>query len=316
MLSVIAVGAKSVRAITRGTPKISVVIPTYNCATFLGDALASVFAQTLPAAEVIVVDDGSSDDTSHTLVPYVGRVHAIRQANQGVATARNVGAAIARGEFVAFLDADDIWLPGKLEEQACKFAAEPGLGLVHCGVEEIDSQGRRLGTRQDGMEGWVSEEMLQFRRAVILGGGSGVMMPRSLFEKLDGFDENLSTSADWDLYYRVARRHRVGFVSHVLVRYRIHDGNMHRDAFAMERDMLRAYAKAFSEADPGLQRLRRRAYGRLHSVLAGSFFHIGNYRRFARHALRSLILTPGSARWLATYPLRVRRRRQGRMTNE
>ena len=93
------------------------------------------------------------------------------------------------------------------------------------------------------------------------------MIRRAAFSDVGGFDEALSTSADWDLYYRVARRYPVGFVPEVLVRYRVHSGNMHRNVDAMTRDMLAAYAKVFSEQDPELRRLRRWAYGRLHAML-------------------------------------------------
>jgi hypothetical protein len=210
---------------------------------------------------------------------------------------------------MAFLDADDAWLPAKLERQAFRVAMDPELGLVQCGVQEIDGQGRLLRVRLDGMEGWVSREMLLFRRGVILGGGSAVVVPRAIFERVGGFDERLSTSADWDLYYRIARRYRVGFVPEALVRYRVHGGNMHRNVYAMASDMLAAYAKAFSDPDPELQRLRRLAYGRLHSMLAGSFFRAGEYRQFARHVRVSVAMRPGQIGYFAGYPVRALRRR-------
>jgi glycosyltransferase involved in cell wall biosynthesis len=287
---------------------VSAIIPTYNHAGFLPGALESVFAQTCCPLEVIVVDDGSTDETAEVLRVYEGRIRVLRQANRGVAAARNAGAAMALGELLAFLDADDAWLPSKLERQAARFDVESGIGLVHCGVEEVDGRGRQLRTRLDGMEGWVSREMLLFRRGVILGGGSAAVIRRTTFLDVGGFDEDLSTSADWDLYYRVARRYPVGFVPEMLVRYRVHSGNMHRNIQAMTRDMLAAYAKAFSEQDPELQRLRRGAYGRLHAMLAGSFFRAGEYGQFARHALASVAMRPGQVGYFAGYPVRALRR--------
>jgi len=254
---------------------VSVVIPTHNHVAFLPEALESVFAQRLQPREVIVVDDGSTDGTDEVLWRYASRIRALRQPNRGVASARNVGASIASGDLLAFLDADDLWLPPKLEWQVAHLGRDPELGLVHCGVEEVDAEGRFLRRRLDGMEGWVSREMLFFGRGVILGGGSAAVVPRAIFETAGGFDERLSTSADWDLYYRVAERCRVGFVPEVLVRYRVHGGNMHRNVHAMATDMLTAYAKAFSKSDPDLERLRRSAYGGLHSMLAGSYFRAG-----------------------------------------
>jgi len=287
---------------------VSVVIPAYNHATFLPEALESVFGQSERPSEVIVVDDGSTDETAEVLRPYEGRIRVLTQANRGVAAARNAGAAAASGDLVAFLDADDAWLPAKLERQVARLAAKPELGLVHCGMEEVDEQGRRLNVRLDGMQGWVSQEMLLFRRGVILGAGSTAIVRGGAFGEVGGFDERLSTSADWDLCYRVGRKYQVGFVPEALVRYRVHGGNMHRNVHAMAMDMLAAYAKAFADHDPELQKIRRRAYGALYSMLAGSFFRAGEYRLFTRHALASVRMRPGQVGYFAGYPVRALRR--------
>jgi glycosyltransferase involved in cell wall biosynthesis len=289
--------------------RISVVIPTYNHGTFVRHALASVLGQTVPASEVIVVDDGSTDDTAAVLRTYDnGRVRVIRQANRGVAAARNAGAATATGDLVAFLDSDDVWMPAKLESQVSRFVAAPELGLVHCGLDEVDGRDRLIRRRLDGMEGWVAEEMLLFRRGVIFGAGSTAMVSSVAFRAVGGFDERLSTAADWDFCYRIARRYPIGFVKEALVRYRLHGLTMHMNVRAMERDMLRGYAKAFSEGDPALRKLRRRAYGKLHSVLAGSYLEVGEYRAGISHAVKSVVWTPGSVGYFAGYPLRRLRR--------
>lgn len=289
-------------------PLISVIIPNYNYAYYLPQAIESVLNQSYPHVEVIVVDDGSTDESESILKRYVGRVRLIRQQNQGVATARNRGVAEASGEFIAFLDADDFWLPTKLERQVKRFQNEPDLGLVHCGVEEIDENGAPLRTSLDGLEGQVAADLLLFKRAVILGGGSALMVPREVFTTIGGFDVRLSTSADWDLFYRLAARHRVGFVHEVLVRYRMHGSNMHGNIRLMEHDMLLAYSKAFSEAGSETRRLRRRAYGALHMTLAGSYFRAGNHRDFARHMLKSLSRTPENLIYALAFPARYWRR--------
>jgi hypothetical protein len=180
--------------------------------------------------------------------------------------------------------------------------------LVHCGIETIDGGGECLARSDQGLEGLVADEFLFFRRPLILGGGSGAVIPRAVFNEVGGFDEQMSTSADWDLYYRIARRYEVGFVPEVLLKYRLHPGNMHGNINAMERDMLLAYAKAFSNADSRVRSLRRRAYGNLHRVLAGSFFSAGQYTGFIKHALTCLLLTPGNIGQFAGYPLRRWRR--------
>ncbi|MGV3722828.1 MAG: glycosyltransferase family 2 protein [Actinomycetota bacterium] len=289
---------------------VSVVIPTYNHARFLRMAIDSALRQSLPPREVIVIDDGSSDGTPEVVAEYGDRIRALRHANQGVAASRNAGAELATGKLLAFLDADDVWRPQKLERQVERFQREPGLGLVHCGVEEIDAEGNVLRRQQDGLEGSaVAREMLLFRSPTILGGGSGVMIARSAFDEVGGFDPRLSTSADWDLYFRLASRCPVGYVPEPLLQYRLHGSNMHGNIGAMERDMLLAYSKAFADPSSPVQNLRRRAYGNLHSVLAGSYFSVGRKQDFVRHAARSLYLTPDNLLRFAGYPLRLLRRK-------
>lgn len=289
------------------TPTVSVVIPAFDHARFLAEAVDSALAQTLPAADVIVVDDGSTDDTPRVLERYRDSVRVVRQENRGVSAARNAGAALASGALLAFLDADDAWLPDKLAAQAACFAAEPALGLVHCGVVEVDADGRPLRTRTDGLAGLVAEEMLLFRRTVVLGGGSGAVFARPHFEAAGGFDETLGTSADWDLHHRIARRAPVGFVPRVLLRYRVHGANMHADVARTAREMLAAYAKAFAE-DASLRPLRGRAYGGLHAMLSGSFHAQGRLGPAVAHALRALAHDPSRIGRIAGYPLRRLRR--------
>jgi glycosyltransferase involved in cell wall biosynthesis len=278
-------------------PDISVIIPVFNQAQFVGEAIESALVQTRSPLEVIVVDDGSTDGTPEVLQTFAPdpRVRLIRQQNGGVAVARNAGAAAASGQFFAFLDADDIWLPGKLERQRERFANEPDLSLVHCGVEEFTDKDLPGCERVDGMEGSIAPELLFFNRTVLLGGGSGVMVSAKLFIELGGFDGRMSTSADWDFFYRCASRGPVGFLPEVLLRYRIHGSNMHRNVRAMRHDMLLGFAKAFASADRELRRRRRYAYGRLHTVLAGSFWGTGDRREALKHALKAIWYRPASA---------------------
>jgi glycosyltransferase involved in cell wall biosynthesis len=295
---------------------VSVIIPTYNQARYLGEAIGSALAQTLAPFEVIVVDDGSSDATARVLAGYEGRIRAVRQTNRGVAAARNAGARIASGDYLAFLDSDDRWLPEKLARQAARLDAEPDLGLVHVGFEEIDASGAVLNAHLDGREGWVAEDMLLFDGPVILGGGSGAMIPRRVFESAGGFDERFSTSADWDLYYRIAARYRIGFIDRVLLQYRLHEANMHGNVRAMERDMLLAFEKAFGDADPEPAIGRWRCYGNLHTVLAGSFFGSGEYGKFISHAVKGVCLSPRNIVRYLDYPRRRLNRKQTEQTTE
>ena len=284
---------------------ISVIIPAYNYAHYLREAIDSALAQMLPPLEVIVVDDESTDETPQVLAAYGDRIRVVRQKNQGVAVARNAGVAAARGDLVAFLDADDVWLPRKLELQLARFEADPALGLVHCGSETVDASGRTLHVSLDGMDGWVAAEMLRLDREVITLPGSTIMVPRGVAEEIGGFDARLWPSEDWDFCYRVASRYRVGYVPEVLMRYRLHRGGIHLNIPRMESGMLLALEKAFASPDVAVQSLRRHTYGRLHRILAGCYFHARQPRAFARHAWRSLRYDVRNVGYFAAYPWRV-----------
>ncbi len=283
---------------------VSVVIPNYNYARFLREAIDSVLAQTYAEIEIIVVDDGSTDDSKDILKSYGQQIKAVFQQNQGVSAARNNGVNESRGEFISFLDADDLWLPAKIEKQVVRFQEDEKLGLVHVGVVEVDANGDFLLERLEGLEGDVSGELLLIKQT-ILGGGSGLMVRRDVFDEVGGFDNRLSTSADWDLFYQISSRYPIGFVPEILLKYRVHNSNMHSNVSAMEHDMMIAFEKAFIEMTPELKKIRRRAYGSLHQNLAGSYFAAGNYTAFVSHSFKSLTLDPGNIKHF----LRFRRTR-------
>ncbi|HEX7830401.1 MAG TPA: glycosyltransferase family A protein [Thermoanaerobaculia bacterium] len=281
---------------------ISVIIPSWNRAREVGAAIDSALAQTLPPLEVIVVDDGSTDETPEVLARYGDGIRVLRQTNQGVAAARNAGIAIARGDLLAFLDSDDVWLPRKLELQAARFEADPTLGLVHCGVDYANT-----GVMLDGMEGSVAEEMLRLDRSVIIAFGSGVMVPRRVAEEVGRYDARMRVSEDWDFCYRIATRYRIGFVAEVLIRHAQHPDGLRKDVDRMEQGMLLALEKAF--ADPSVQSLRRHSYGRVHRILAGCYFEQRRWVAFMRHFAKSVRWDWRNIRYFAAYPWRKWKRR-------
>lgn len=184
-------------------PLVSVVIPAYNAAWRLGRAVKSVLAQTYDPLEILVVDDGSTDDPANVLVPFGGRVTTITQKNMGLSAARNTGAAQATGEFIAFLDADDQWLPEKIQRQMDLLQARPEVGFCSTAARVEDAEGSFL-------EEWsceVAEEPLVrklFHYNTVAGSGSGVMVRRSLLEKTGGFDVELRSVEDVDMWMRLA----------------------------------------------------------------------------------------------------------------
>jgi len=286
---------------------ISVVMPAYNYGRFIRDAIDSVLAQTYAAHEIIVVDDGSTDDTQQVLAEYGDRIRVITQTNQGVSAARNAGIAAARGEYIAFLDSDDIMRARKLECDVARFERDPGLGLVHCGAESFDNTGRTISVSLTGMEGWIAPDLLALDREVIAAPGS-IAVPKRVAEEIGGFDVRLQPSEDWDFCYRIAVRYRAGFVPEVLVRYRLHGSGIHLNVPKMEEGMLMALGKAFQSPDPAVQAMRKHSYGRIHRVLAGCYFQAGKPQLFLRHMFKSLRYDWRNLSYFAAYPMRVARR--------
>jgi len=290
---------------------VSVIIPTYNYGSFIAEAIESVLSQTVAPAEIIVVDDGSTDNTEVVLREFARSVRYIQQTNAGVCAARNRGVAESTGDHIAFLDADDQWMPSKLEKQLKKFESDPEIGLVHCGMRHFDGEtGDTLDIIIEGEEGWVADELLLWEKPAVNVSGSAVMVSRKAFGAVNGFDTRQKVGEDWDFCYWVARKFRVGFVAEPLVNYRIHARAAHNDVREMERGMTLFYEKAFAGADPKLLALKERAYGNFHRILAGSYFQSGNYGEFLKHAAKSIKHRRSGISYFLEFPLR--RWRNGR----
>ncbi|MBV9469465.1 MAG: glycosyltransferase family 2 protein [Abitibacteriaceae bacterium] len=293
--------ANSTSPATCSGPAVSVIIPVYNRSRYLTQAIDSALNQTLPPAEIIVVDDGSTDNTPDVMGSYGHRIRSVRQTNAGVSAARNTGLRMAEGDLIAFLDSDDIWLPQKLELQVKRFMAEPDIGAVHCGVMDIDAEGNPLNRHPDGLEGWLAKEMLLIRGPSILCPGSTGLISRAALEVAGEFDVGISAAEDWDFFYRIALRYKIGYVPEVLMYYRHHGANGHRNLSKFEYGSLLAFAKAFENAPPEIAKLRRQSFGNLHMNLAGSFFQAKQYGKFIRHLGLSLWLTPHNSRHVLSF---------------
>lgn len=287
------------------SPKVSVIIPNYNYAKYVAKTIESVLSQTYQNLEIIVVDDGSKDDSLKVLETFRDKIRVVRQKNQGVSRARNHGAAISNGEYLAFLDADDVWLPEKLEKQFEKFAEDEQIGLVHCSMTLINPNDEPIGEMCNGQEGWVAEEFLRFERSIVIGAGSTALVKRKIFTEVGGFDYRLSTSADWDFCYRVASRYKIGFVKKPLVLYRMHNSNMHSNINVMEHDMLLGFEKAFAADAKDLQLICKECYSNLHQALAGLYYQANQYGKFLQHMRESLKYNPKKIAYFLSHPLRL-----------
>lgn len=200
---------------------VSVVIPTFNCSHLLPGAIDSALAQTHAPLEVVVVDDGSTDDTARVARTYGDRIRYVHQQNQGTAAARNTGIAHSSGEYIALLDQDDRWLPQKLERQLPYFLPDPSVGLVHTGGRVIDSASGAVTSEYLPPAELDVHELMAWCRV----GCATVVLRRAALEAVGGFDPKLPGADDWDLWIRVAARYRVLGCPEVLVEIHEHPGN-------------------------------------------------------------------------------------------
>lgn len=274
--------------------RVSVVVPTYNAARYIRETLDSVLDQSYPEWELIVIDDGSTDDSPRIAREYLrdGRVRVVSQPNAGVAESRNRGLSLSQGEYVAFPDADDVWLPGNLEAKLAYLRAHPECALALSDVVEIDAASRPTGQIHLAGSGWVLEQQLLWKGDPMPALPSNAVIRRSALDDVGGFDPKLSTAADQDLKFRIAARYPVGRVPGAFVRYRVHDGNMHKDVARMEREHLAVYRKA---TELGLFRsrgFRRECLANVDLILAGSWWHSGRRGRALGFLLRSLWRRP------------------------
>lgn len=208
-------------------PRVSVVIAAWNGERFLADALHSVIAQDWRPLQVIVCDDGSTDRTPEILREFGGAVEVVRQEQRGVAAARNQAAARATGDFLAFIDQDDLWEPDKTSRQMAALAAAPEAAFAYSDAWIIDAGGAVSGRRSDWLPCRGGDLFLELVRRNLVPIET-LLMPAEVFRRLGGFDESLAFLEDWDLVLRAAAGGPAAYVPAPLARYRIHDANLSR----------------------------------------------------------------------------------------
>lgn len=243
-------------------PAVSIIVPAYNQSEYLGDAIRSALGQTHADLEVIVVDDGSTDETPAVCQAFTdARLRYVWQANRGLSGARNTGIREARGEFLTFLDSDDQFLPDKLEQLLAAFEGDPGLGLVAGQAVLIDRLGRPIGEIFDRPLPADPTELLLGNPLHV----GSVLLRRDWQERVGLFDESLRSYEDWDMWLRLARAGcRMGWVARPVSLYRFHQDQMTRIGAQMTVATFAVLDKTFS--DPTLpsawQARRDEAYSR------------------------------------------------------
>ena len=277
-------------------PFVSVIIPSYNRANYIGKAVESVLDQTFQDLEIIVVDDGSTDDTLNSLAVYKNHVRLLQQTNQGRSGARNTGVTAARGSVIAFLDSDDIWLPEKLERQLEFFGNNPNIGLVHTWSNVIDERGdlrardtrRRMRLYRRAMRRGYTYTGMSQECVLFL---STVAIRRECWEKIGSFDSEMPAFEDWDWYLRVARITTIATIPDSLVLYRIHDGNTTKDEFVAGRVKTCCKHLTWLETHPGWPQIWQ-ARRNFYIQLAAANYVDGNHAAVKKWMLKAVRLDP------------------------
>ena len=277
---------------------VSLVIATFNHGRVLADALDSAVAQTLRGVEIIVVDDGSTDDTPAVLARYAGRIRGVRQPNRGLAAARNAGLAIAHGTYVSFLDADDVMMPTKLAEQVAVLDRAPTVGWTYCDVliETVTTGAETRASEQFGygarmLEGWLFPELIRGNFIPVI----APLVRRTVLDAVGGFDERLTALEDWDLWLRMSLIAEARYSPAVLVRYRVHPGGMSEDRARMDRNrfyVLDKLCRARPAAVEGLGAAGRRIIADTHNWLGKEAYARGDWPEARRRFAASLVTVP------------------------
>ena len=258
-------------------PIVSVIIPAYNCDRYIVQAVESVLQQEDCGYEIVIIDDGSTDETAKVLEPYLPRIRYVKQKNRGVAAARNHGIAIARAELIAFLDADDYFKPGKLAAQAEMLLKRPDLGIVHSGWQRVDSEGNKLldvrpweQVPELDLRGWL-------RWKPVL--PSAMMFRREWLQYVGGFDPRFPPAEDTNLVLKLALRGcKTAWLRQITVYYRQHESSAMHKGLPQARSLTAVTDDFFSQPNlPPEVRLMEQ------SVRHGTLVWIAWYLHYTGH---------------------------------
>lgn len=273
-------------------PRVSVIIPTYNCDRFLPEAIDSVLMQTYQDYEIIIIDDGSTDQTCQVLESYSKKIRYFYQQNQGVAVARNLGLEMATGELIAFLDHDDFWLPQKLELQVTCFQENPQIGIVHSGWRRVNAQGEKI----VDIEPWHYapkldlETWLQWKPIL----PSAMIFARHWLTQVGGFDYRFSQTSDVDMVFRLSLLGcHAEWVKYINVCYRQHQNNTIHNGLEQAENMVAVMNTFFSKPNIPDQIIAKERKIRYHTLVWISWYlyYTGNLQEMNFYLRESLNYT-------------------------
>ena len=293
-------------------PLVSVVIPAYNAARTISEAVDSVLTQTLSDFELIIINDGSTDDTgkiARAAAEKDSRIKVLDGPNLGAAGARNAGINASLGKLVAFLDSDDVWLPNKLEEQSRPFEAEQGVRSVRCGAFLVDDKLTVLSRRPCYDSGDVLQEILLFQNQSPW--MSTLVVDRTAFSEIGMFDTSLAMIEDWEFAIRLARLGPMKSVEEPLAYYRQHPGNRSKDWRAHIESGLQILDRLFRDPTVPIevQNQRAKIYSRFYLMICGAAFAASSPGDAIRWGLRAIFAHPSAIGYILALPLRRRKNR-------
>jgi glycosyltransferase involved in cell wall biosynthesis len=277
-------------------PTVSVIIPAYNAAPWIAETIDSVLNQTFKDFEVIVVDDGSTDATAEVVASYKPQIQYLYKNNGGPSSARNTGICAARGQYIAFLDADDLWLPEKLQIQMQLFIQNPSLAWVYSNgliFEENPNKNPHLFSQSSYM---YSGEILRPLLLQDFVASPTPIVRRDVFKDVGLFNEESSFKSveDWDMWLRIAARYPVGFIDKPLVKYRRHSTSLTGTSI-IERSLesrLTVIERAISREPERLSDLRQQAIANIYMALGHLVMSRGARAEAREMYLKSVQMNP------------------------
>ena len=270
-------------------PKVSVVIPTHNRANYIAHAVESVLDQTFRDYEIIVINDGSTDNTQEVLKKFEDKIKLLHQENKGIAQTRNRAIQESTGEYIAFLDSDDYWMPEKLDQQVRILDTHPKVGIVYSRMPIVDKQGNKIGMKPAGPSGRNFRELLEIWGDLPT---STVMVRRSCFEKAGLFDTALHTMEDIDMWIRIARFYDIYEIENkVLAFYRRHDHQVTNDKTKVYGGLVRIYKKIYDYPEAPRDLMSKRIVKNQY-LLAKEYYLRRNYKAAFADAWGAILRYP------------------------
>ncbi len=264
-------------------PLVSIVVPAFNASKYIAATIRSVQKQSYVNWELIIVNDGSKDNTEEIVNTFLSdsRISIHNQTNAGVCMARNKGMTIAKGEFIALLDADDEFLPKNLEQKISALENNPNVDWIYSNLSLIDENSKVIKPSTNGRGDNVLENILLWSGEVVPGPCSNIVFRKRLMDKGLAFDPEFSTAADQDFCLQLASKYKAIFLHEALANYRFLENSMSRNISVMERDHVGVYEKAEKNNLFGSSPFKRKCFSNLYLILAGSWWVNGKNKKRA-----------------------------------